>query len=356
MPKAATSLTLDQAYMLKEYRKIGQNKTLGINKFVEAAKRDLARLNLTNAQIKLFLSQEAKQNQWRSPVAVSRTASKRTETISQFTDAIINDHRFKDTTKKQYVAKFTTMYKALGENTFNAVELEKYLDEKYTPINTKINYVNIASWIATALKRVERSDLNDLYNKWVDRRNAEKNADPNKKTQREEDNWINLDEFIRLKNELKDDDPMYAFVLSTFLEMPPMRSDISTVKCRNYDRNTENYYENGHLYFNSRIKKNRGRADDFDLTMMKPLFDDYIASHNDDYLIGKHLTSEAFSKYLIRRAQNHFDKNIGIQILRKVYLSNFYDVALKDVDFDLIQAVLRMCNHTLNASLGYRRN
>lgn len=352
MPKKVAELTDDIVYQLRQLKKEGNNANLGINKFIEVVKTSFPAL--TNAQIKRFLAQEKLQKSSPSKMVLSRSMSMRKETVIQFLQVIDEDEQLLPKSKTHYKDLFARVYGDLGEDIFNAKRLEAYLDNKYTSKNTKISYSNVIKWVARNLKRTERSDLSELYDKYVKMRNDEKKEGV--KTARENDNWIDFTDLVDLKNALKNVDSMYHFILSFFVDLPPMRSDICTVKCRNYNEATDNYYKEGYLYFNTRIKKNRDREDKFDLTFMERFIKDYMNSHDSDYLIGRKMSSAQFSSYLLERSEKHFQKRLGVQMLRKVWITNFFNEQFKNVNMELIQCMLRAVNHSLSTSMSYRRD
>lgn len=277
--------------------------------------------------------------------------------INTYINAIKNTDNLTTGSKKQYVDNFKRLYYALDKDTFDAKKLEDYLNSKYSAMNTKTSYLNVVRWIVVTLDMPEKMSILDYFNRLVIQRDSKREERSTDKTDKEETNWINLPELIEKKEQIKSRDKRYHFILTFFTDLPPMRSDIRTVKCRNFDESKDNYYKDGVLYFNTRVKQNRDKKMSFDISFMKEFVDNYIKSHKHDYLIGRKYDSTDFSKYLGETSLKYFGKRLSIQMLRKIYLSNFYDEILpKNFDYKQLQIILKIVNHTMSTSMSYRRS
>jgi integrase len=162
------------------------------------------------------------------------------------------------------------------------------------------------------------------------------------KTEKEKINWISMEEIKEVYNHLKTKvDEMIKnkmihhntyidFLLVALLSgviVPPRRSlDYALMKVKNFDEKTENYIKNSKFYFNQyKTSKKYGEQT---LAIPKELLG-YIKKwtkfQSNEYLLfssnNKHLSSSQITKHLNRIFGG---KNISVDILRHVYLSNYY--------------------------------
>lgn len=110
----------------------------------------------------------------------------------------------------------------------------------------------------------------------------------------------------------------YHFVFAT-----PLRTDLITIKLRNYSDN-DNYYLNGQFVFNCCLKTKRTIIQDLDEYFIG-LVDKMITINSSDYLIvdsnGKPFNSKIYSNRLRFLTKKYFGQTLGINTARKNAIS-----------------------------------
>jgi len=132
--------------------------------------------------------------------------------------------------------------------------------------------------------------------------------------------------------------------------IPPRRSlDYALMKVKNYDVKTDNYLKNGSMYFNQyKTAKTYGEQK---LKLPTDLLE-YIKKWNkfqcNDYLLFNNNKSHLTSSQITKRLNKIFGKKVSVDILRHVYLSNYY----KDIPKlkDMLQLATDM-SHSINTQL-----
>jgi len=164
------------------------------------------------------------------------------------------------------------------------------------------------------------------------------------KTEKQEQNWLSIDEIKTIYNDYEskvksiftsksmgDFSTVIRFMLLACLSgvvdgLEPRRSmDYALMKIRNYNPQVDNYYKAGKFYFNQ-----YKTASSYGLKVIvvpKPLntlIKKWIKLNSTDYfLFGKSLkplSSSQISKIL----NKIFKKNVSVDMLRHIYLSNMY--------------------------------
>ena len=141
----------------------------------------------------------------------------------------------------------------------------------------------------------------------------------------------------------------------------PMRSDILSVKVRNYDTKTENYYLDGKLIFNDLLKVKKDNA------LIKTLSEDakricekIKAIGESDYLIYKD-RGERYSSSLTLLLKKISLKRLGVpldvNICRKIYASNGFSgcetvneilLTADSISKDLNNSIPTLANYYVN--------
>jgi len=192
-----------------------------------------------------------------------------------------------------------------------------------------------ALFVLTGIEQYQKTMVDDC-------KKVNENYKSQTKTEKEKINWISMEEIKEVYNHLKTKvDEMIKnkmihhntyidFLLVALLSgviVPPRRSlDYALMKVKNFDEKTENYIKNSKFYFNQyKTSKKYGEQT---LAIPKELLG-YIKKwtkfQSNDYLLfssnNKHLSSSQITKHLNRIFGG---KNISVDILRHVYLSNYY--------------------------------
>ncbi len=115
-------------------------------------------------------------------------------------------------------------------------------------------------------------------------------------------------------------------LLSLYAKIPPLRSDYNSIKIRNFDTETDNYYNDGKLIFNTLVK-NDGKMEK-DVSILRELIEACIdANKSSDYLFhmenGEPYENRYFCKYISRVSKRYLGRNLGIMDYRTLYSSTF---------------------------------
>ena len=178
----------------------------------------------------------------------------------------------------------------------------------------------------------------------------------NKKTEKQEENWIELDEIKKIYDDLLTNvNAMFAkklvineavvvnFLLLSFLGgisgLPPRRSlDYTELKKHliNYDEKKDNYYKNGVMYFNVYKTAKTYGSQTLDVKTLAPALDKilkkWVKLNTNEYMLfssnGQKLTSPQVTKKL---NQIFNGRKISTDILRHVFLTDRYGKVQEDM-------------------------
>lgn len=128
----------------------------------------------------------------------------------------------------------------------------------------------------------------------------------------------------------------------------PLRSDLITIKFRNFDKN-DNYYKNGSIHLNNPVKVNRKLVIKLDGDVNN-LFKQQIQAvkyTNSDYIIGRTFTSHYYGILLKRLSTRHLNKPMTINSFR--HRLSFHPF-LEQLYHKMNQIAINM-NHNLNTHI-----
>ena len=174
------------------------------------------------------------------------------------------------------------------------------------------------------------------------------------KDDKQRENWISMEDInkkyesalatvekIFKKTMVGNTATIVNFLLLAFLGgcagLPPRRSlDYTELKIRNYNPKTDNYYKAGKLYFNRYKTANKYGLQILDVpSALNTIIKKWIKINTTDYMLFSTNENKLTSPQVSRMLNKIFDgKNISVDMLRHIYLSNVYkDVpALKDME------------------------
>lgn len=234
-------------------------------------------------------------------------------------------------TYKNYKSSYNTLKKLNildnlndTQKTFNILLNFHYTPETiYTFIKTIVFYIrllppclrkNIVSQNAYQDYTISLNVLK-LYKELIDKKEL---------THNEKENWVTLQALKKILNNLPIYRPLYI-VLYSFLYICPLRSDIVTVKIRNYNPEVDNFIDinSGILVFNTLIKTKGSMI--FDLKQKDiEIFKNYIATTGTNEYLVPNKNTKNFSNWFRRELSKEIqkiglgDKKVGIQMLRKI--------------------------------------
>lgn len=189
-----------------------------------------------------------------------------------------------------------------------------------------------------------------------------------RKTQKQEDNWISVQQIkdkydelftqvqkIFKKRAIGDVPAIMDYLLVAFLGgilMPPRRSlDYALLKWRNYDKNSDNYYFRNKIYFNK-----YKTSDKYGLTVidvpkeLNAVLKKWLKINPSDYVLVSTHMNPLSSSQITRMLNKIFGKQVSVNMLRHIFLTNYY----KDIPkLTEMQNVASKMGHDVSTALEY---
>jgi len=192
-----------------------------------------------------------------------------------------------------------------------------------------------------------------------------------KKSVKETDGWISIDEIKTIYNELLEKVQNifsqkiivnYNILVEFFLLMclggvsglAPRRSlDYGLCKIKGYDIKTDNFYKNGKFYFNKYKTAERYGTQSIDVPKdLQILIKKWIKINPTDYLLFSSNKNHLSSSQITRMLNKILGKQTSTDILRHIYLTNYY----KDVPaIEDMQKLSTSMGHSINQSMLYAK-
>ena len=167
-------------------------------------------------------------------------------------------------------------------------------------------------------------------------------AKEQKKTRKQEENWISIEEIkdkyedlhdkvtkIFKKKAIADIGIIMDYLLVAFLsghKLPPRRSmDYSLLKWKNYDKTRDNYYSRGKLYFNK-----YKTSDTYGLAIIDVpkeidgILKKWLKINPSEMVLISSNNKPLSSSQIARMLNKIFDKKVSVNMLRHIYLTNYY--------------------------------
>jgi hypothetical protein len=243
---------------------------------------------------------------------------------------------------KTYVSILFNLHKKLnpdGDDMKFFEDDEKILDDlKEKPPSTRKTVLS-ALFVLTGKKEYNDQML-------LDCKHTNDKYKEQQKSQKEEDNWVSVDEIKTIYDGLLEEvNSMFSkrllsnyqtivnFILLGCLGgvsgLPPRRSlDFCEMKIKNYDSKTDNYYKAGKFYFNKyktakdygeQVIDVRAKAPEFNAILTK-----WVKSNPTDYLLFSSNQQKLTSPQVTRLLNKLFGKKTSTDLLRHIYLTNKY--------------------------------
>ena len=290
----------------------------------------------------------------------------------QLKDTIIkNRPKLGSNSIKTYVSTLSSFYKRMNANNidFFSENIKDVLHTLKEVEPNKRKTLLSALFILTGEDDYKKLMLSDC--KIVNENYKKQKATPDEK-----ENWISIDEIQqKYKEYLQAVVPMFHnkasinektivefFILalmSGVAGIPPRRSlDYADMKIRNYNKDIDNYYENGKMVFNQyKTFKQYGRVI-IDVKIMAPelntLIKKWIKINKTDYLLyssnGNKLSNTQLYQY---NNKIWGGKNVSTNIYRHVYLTEFYKQPRTFLEMEKMASYL---GHSINQSMLYVKN
>jgi hypothetical protein len=166
------------------------------------------------------------------------------------------------------------------------------------------------------------------------------------KTPKQEENWLNWTDIVKTigtasenmkpifakkewdDNDLSEVSSYMLLSLASGFYIPPRRStDWSEMKIRNYDTDTDNYYEKGVFHFNNYKTFDTYGKHKIRITgNLKELMKIMIKRNPHDYLLVNTNGTKLFTSSITQRLNKFFgDKKISTSMLRHIYMSKIHE-------------------------------
>ena len=200
----------------------------------------------------------------------------------------------------------------------------------------------------------------DIYKNFISKEDMDQYIqEQDKKTEKQADNWLNLDELLQIKNKLNEQIQqinfekklnqkeyltiLKNFILSLYLNLAPRRSsDYTLMKIGPDEDESYNYLnlDKKELIFNQyKTKKTYGKQI-IDISNNKELLEDlnlylkYRKSDNDFLLIKSNGKPFNQTNDMTKTLNQIFGKKISTQMLRNIYLTSKYGSVKNDLKQD----------------------
>ena len=200
----------------------------------------------------------------------------------------------------------------------------------------------------------------DIYKNFISKEDMDQYIqEQDKKTEKQADNWLNLDELLQIKNKLNEQIKqinfekklnqkeyltiLKNFILSLYLNLAPRRSsDYTLMKIGPDEDESYNYLnlDKKELIFNQyKTKKTYGKQI-IDISNNKELLEDlnlylkYRKSDNDFLLIKSNGKPFNQTNDMTKTLNQIFGKKISTQMLRNIYLTSKYGSVKNDLKQD----------------------
>ena len=271
---------------------------------------------------------------------------------------------------KTYVSTLSSFYKKMKANNIDFFQKnsKEVLHSLKDVESNKRKTLLSALYILTGADDYKNLMLQDC--KIVNDKYKQQKTTPNEK-----ENWISIDE-IKAKyneylqavvpmlnhkasiNEKTIIDFLILALMSGIAGIPPRRSlDYANMKIRNYNRDTDNYYENNKFIFNQyKTVKQYGRVT-IDLKMIAPelntLIKKWVKINKKDYLLYSSNGNKLSNTQLYQYNNKIWGKNVSTNIYRHVYLTNFYS---KPQSYMKMDEMSKFMGHSINQSMLYVKN
>ena len=250
--------------------------------------------------------------------------------------------------------------------------------ENFADLSFFQDFQNILDYLITNIKpNTRKSILSALYvlteiqiyreQMMKDAKFIQEEYKTQKKTQKQKQNWITVEEIkqkygdlyqqvrdIFKKKAIADIGIIIDYLLVGFLSghlFPPRRSlDYALLKWKNYDPKEDNYYYRGKLYFNK-----YKTSDTYGLSTvnvppeLNKILKKWLKINPSDYVLISSNNNPLSSSQITKKLNKIFNKEVSTNMLRHVYLTNYYKDTPKLTSMENLAASM---GHDLHTALG----
>jgi integrase len=291
------------------------------------------------------------------------------EFMLQLSKRLVEERKLAESTAKQYLQ---TLYKLSGEKSFNNLAWSKNIDavqkiiDTYAPSTQSNQYMVLSSALSLfADKPTYKSAHKHWKDKMMETRREAENAPKHEKNDKQEANWIDWEDVLKKKSELKEKVDSFTankkisnaeyetllkfVVLSLYTDIPPRRNqdflDMFVVKKSKDMDKSHNYYdlETHSLVFNVyKTAKTYGQQiikvpDDLKDTLavflkFHPLKPTTKAKEPFPLLVKADGTPLETVNSITRILNKIFGKKVGSSMLRHSYITGRFGDTVKDME------------------------
>ena len=241
---------------------------------------------------------------------------------------------------KTYTSVLFNLHKHMGGNRTN-------IDWFYTECENILDYLK-----QNAKKSTRKSILSALYvltklpqfqeQMMKDAKDIHEEYKEQKKTEKQKENWLSVKEIedkyhkllrqvqdIFKKKAIADISIIIDYLLVGFLSghlFPPRRNlDYALLKWKNYNKNEDNYYKNGKFYFNKyKTSDTYGLAKVDVPKELDSILKKWLKINPSDYVLISSNNKPLSSSQITKMLNKIFGKEVSVNMLRHIYLSNYY--------------------------------
>ena len=227
-------------------------------------------------------------------------------------ETFLNDRLKSKSKSKSTVSQYKYCINLLKENNIDKLVVDdilKLFDNKLVNPNT---YITRLSPLITFFKH---KNYSIEFNKLINKRNQLENKIDSTIDNDIVEDW---DEIYNKAKTIQDFDEKLLIYCFLFI---PLRSDITTVKIRNYNAQVDNYYLNGKIVFNSLIKKGGIKTIDVPKELDDLIQNIKLVNYQEDYLIRLNYKdrSNGITRQLGKVSLKYFGKQLTINDYRHIY-------------------------------------
>ena len=225
--------------------------------------------------------------------------------------------------------------------------------DNFTDLSFFQDFKNILDYLITNIKpNTRKSILSALYvltdiqiyrkQMMEDARFIQQKYKTQKKTEKEKQNWITVEEIeqkyadlhqqvqdIFKKKAIADIGIIIDYLLVSFLSghlFPPRRSlDYALLKWKNFDQSKDNYYKRGKFYFNKYKTSDIYGLAKLDVPKeVESILKKWLKINPSEYVLISSNNKPLSSSQITKMLNKIFGKDVSVNMLRHIYLTNYY--------------------------------
>lgn len=209
----------------------------------------------------------------------------------------------------------------------------KNVEEVYAKICKNKKWNTIATHISNLGKistLLYKNGINvDNYTNFIQDLNKECNKENNQR------------EIIYVNSKNLSNKNIDEFFLKMFLDYPPLRSDLCSIKLKNFDIEKDNYFNQEAFIFNDLVKiKERNNVETKLKIDLKQSEIDFVKSLKTEYLYDINKVenrNDHFIQYLAKISEKYLGERMGIQKFRRLYITKNLNELIKLAPFELLK-------------------